>query len=175
MINQPKSCCFTGYRPQKFPFPLSRSDNDYLEFENRLTDAIFSLPELGCLTFYTGMEMGFDLIAAETVLLYRQAKKNSGVKLIGVIPFKKQSLSYTADWRRRYNRVAAFADELIVLSDNYTQGCYQKRNKYMVDRSDIVITWYSGEPGGTRSTLRYAASKDKRTVNLFEDFSHSYL
>lgn len=175
MINQPLSCCFTGYRPQKFPFPLSNNDERYLEFENRLTDAVFALPESGCLTFYTGMAMGFDIIAAETVLLYKKAVKTAGVKLIGVVPFKKQSVSYTAPWRMRYNRVAALADEIIVLSDSYTPGCYQKRNKYMVDRSDIVVTWYNGESGGTRNTLRYAASMDKRTVNLFEEGSHSYI
>lgn len=170
----PQSCCFTGYRPQKFPFPLERGIPDYVTFENKLTDAVFSLPQEGCRTFYTGMAMGFDLIAAETVLLFRKLRPDAGVRLIGVVPFRQQSLSFSAPWRERYNRVAALADEVVILGERYSPGCYQRRNEYMVDRSDLVITWFDGAPGGTRSTLRYAERCGRRIVNLCEAGVHEY-
>lgn len=174
MNNQPESCCFTGYRPQKFPFPIDRANAEYLKFENKLTDAVFSVPSRHGVTFYTGMAMGFDLIAAETVLLYRRAK-GENIRLIGVIPFKGQSSSYPSEWRSRYNSVAAQTDELIFLEDVYSNGCYQRRNEYMVDRSDMVITWFDGAPGGTLNTIRYAKRRNKRIVNLYEEMSHEYV
>ena len=67
-----KSCCFTGYRPEKFPFNLERENADYTDFENSLIETVFSLTDEDCFTFYSGMAMGFDIIAAEAVLRYNQ-------------------------------------------------------------------------------------------------------
>lgn len=162
-----ESFCFTGYRPQKFPFPLDRSNAEYINLENKLKNTVFSLPADNGLTFYTGMAMGFDIIAAETVLLFRRSVK-ADIKLIGVIPFRAQPLRFKSEWRERYNAVAEEADELIFLENNYTPGCYQRRNEYMVNCSDAVITWFDGTPGGTLNTLRYAKRKNRQIINLCE-------
>lgn len=49
-----------------------------------------------------------------------------------------------------------------------------KRNKYMVDNSDYVIAVWSGKPGGTGNTVRYAIKSRKEvyyidpiTFNMF--------
>ena len=66
-------CCFTGYRPSKFPFKLSVNDEKYIKFENNLVEGILELINEGCRVFYTGMAMGFDIIAAETVILLKKS------------------------------------------------------------------------------------------------------
>ena len=73
MSEEYNSCCFTGYRPEKFPFDLNGSNPEYLEFENRLFEQVLILAKEGCRTFYCGMAMGFDIIAAETVLAVKNA------------------------------------------------------------------------------------------------------
>ena len=176
MTKKIKSCCFTGYRPAKFPFSFDRNCKDYIRFENKLIDAIFSLPAEECYTFYTGGAMGFDIIAAEIVLMLKEAPNlNSSIGLICAVPFIEQSASYDAEWKRRYDNILAKADEVVLISDKYYPGCYQKRNEFMVDNSDIVITWFDGKSGGTRNTLRYANKKGKRIVNLSEYGVHEYL
>lgn len=164
-----KSCCFTGYRPAKFPFLLEPSDKQYIEFENRLTQAIFSLSDEDCYTFYSGMAMGFDIIAAETVLLFRDANKNAAVSLICVFPFIEQAKSFPQKWKERYNSVIAEADKVILTSDNYFSGCYQKRNRFMVDNSDFIITWFDGCSGGTKNTIAYAAKKGRDIINIYDN------
>ena len=159
-----KSCCFTGYRPNKFPFELKRGGKGYTDFENSLTDIIFSLADGECSTFYSGMAMGFDIIAAETVLLLKKRKKS--VRLICVLPFYDQKNGFYEPWRGRYNYIAANADEVIILSESYYPGCYARRNSYMVDNSDYVVTWFDGKNGGTKNTLRYAAKKGRCIINL---------
>ena len=52
-MNKINACCFTGYRPSKMPFELNERNPDYIRFENKLIDAVFSLPDEGCLTFYS--------------------------------------------------------------------------------------------------------------------------
>ena len=161
-----KSCCFTGYRPSKFPFELTDDNGEFKKFENKLVDAIFSLPDEECFTFYCGMAMGFDIIAAETVLLLRETYKKAKISLVCVIPFIEQAASFSEEWKERYDGVLEQADEIILLSDKYYNGCYRKRNEFMVDNSDFVVTWFDGKSGGTRNTLAYANRNAKRIINL---------
>ncbi len=158
-------CCFTGYRPSKFPFSLDREDLEYKKFENNLYEEILMLVNQGCTTFYSGMAMGFDIIAAEAVLFLKNLYKDREFKLICVLPFAEQGESFSYIWKERFYNVLSCCDKKIILSDEYFQGCYQKRNEFMVDNSDYVLTWYDGKAGGTRNTLNYAIKKQRYIVN----------
>lgn len=164
-------CCFTGYRPDKFPFKLKKGDLRYENMENALVEVILKLAEQNCRIFYTGMAMGFDLIAAETVLALKNAF-NPPLKLIGVIPFAGQSNHFPELWREHFNKVLQGADETVTLSDTYFNGCFQTRNKYMVDNSDYVITWYDGQRGGTANTLKYAERTGRQVFNINRENSN---
>lgn len=166
MNSEFKKCCFTGYRPAKFPFLISKNDPQYIKMENNLTETLFTLAEDGCFTYYCGMAMGFDIIAAESVLLMKKAIKTASIKLICVVPFKTQSEGFNSLWKSRYDNIISNADEVVLLSDSYFSGCYSKRNKFMVDRSDYVLTWFDGKSGGTKNTIEYAKSKGKSVINL---------
>lgn len=163
-----KSCCFTGYRPEKFPFELDGRNTAYIEFENRLIDTVFTLTDEECFTFYSGMAMGFDIIAAETVLLLK--KRLTSVRLICALPFAGQGLGFPEPWRERHGRILSLADEVVTVSESYFGGCYAKRNVFMVDNSDYVVTWFDGRHGGTENTLKYAAKKRRNIINLNKDF-----
>ncbi|MBR6743250.1 MAG: DUF1273 family protein [Clostridia bacterium] len=162
------SCCFTGYRPEKFPFSLEEDSDKMNIFENKLYNVVFSLPVEGVFRFYCGMAEGFDIIAAEAVLTLREAIKTSSVELIAVIPFKAQAAGFSESWKARYDKIIEAADKVIVLSDKYFSGCYAKRNYYMVDNSNIVLTYFDGKAGGTRSTINYALKKGKKIINVAE-------
>lgn len=172
MKKEIKSCCFTGYRPAKMPFLENLEDSQYKRFENKLIDAIFSLPDEGCKTFYSGVAMGFDIIAAECVILLKKARPNDGIKLICAIPFEGQASKYPPAWLERYKAVLAEADEIVTICKQFSRECYQKRNVYMVDNSDIVITWFDGQSGGTKNTLNYAKKRNLTIVNLEPDGVH---
>ena len=43
-----------------------------------------------------------------------------------------------------------------------------QRNRYMVDRSSLLIAAYDGTAGGTRYTVEYARSRGLQIINLFE-------
>ena len=163
-----KKCCFTGYRPQKFPFDISKKNPEYIKMENALTDVIFSLPEDDCFTFYSGMAMGFDIIAAETVLLLRRAYEKASIKLICAVPFIDQPSAFDEEWKKRYNDVLSQADEVILISDKYYPGCYAKRNEFMVRYSDYVVTWFDGRSGGTKNTVKFAEKLGRKVINLYD-------
>lgn len=160
-------CCFTGYRPQKFPFKLKKTDSEYVKFEDALFEQILSLASENCRTFYCGMAMGFDIISAEMVLSVKKAFKEP-LKLICVLPFEGQGDSFTDEWKKRFYSILEKADEIEILNKNYHNGCYQARNKFMVDSSDYVITWYDGKSGGTRNTIDYALKKGRQVFNVYD-------
>lgn len=164
-----KVCCFTGYRPDKFPFKLERGNAEYTAFENRLIETVFSLPEEECFTFLSGMAMGFDIIAAEAVLLLKS--RNPSVKLICALPFADQGAGFPEPWRKRHEKILRCADEVFNVSEEYHSGCYYRRNTFMVDNSDYVVTWFDGKRGGTENTLKYAAKKCRHIINLNGDFT----
>ncbi len=159
-------CCFTGYRPAKFPFKLNYSDPCYVEFENDLMREILNLVDDGCDTFYTGMAMGFDIIAAEVVSLLKRGREDLNIKLVCVLPYENQGDAFGDFWKDKYFNVLSQADEKIIISENYHKGCYQIRNKYMVDNCDTVLTWYDGKAGGTRNTLNYALENNRKVINI---------
>lgn len=160
------SCCFTGYRPDKFSFKLGGNNLRNAEFENRLFSAISDLIDTGVTVFYTGMAMGFDIIAAETILDIAKLRDDSSIRLVPCVPFIEQSKNFSSNWKKRYDDVLSKADQTILLSDKYFKGCYMARNKFMVDNSDVVLTCFDGKPGGTKNTLDYAKEKGRKIINI---------
>ncbi len=147
--------CFTGHRC----YVPSPGD------EARLAAALVSAMDDGYRMFISGMAPGFDLAAAEAVLGLR----GSGARLVAAIPFRGQPRGYTADDRRRYDALLESADEVRVLAERYSHGCYYRRDEWMVDRSARVICWYDSTAGnsGTRYTVRRALKAGLEIVNIF--------
>lgn len=158
-----KNVSFTGYRPEKFPFPLIEGDADYDAFYNDLTFAIKSVIESGT-NFYCGGAMGFDIIAGEIVLKLKE--ENPTINLNMAVPFFEQASNFTPLWRERYKNLIKNAKKVIYLEKVYTNGCYHKRNRYLVDMADCLITYYNGKSGGTKYTINYATQKGLKVINI---------
>lgn len=141
-----KACAFTGHRLLKKDFSAAN-----------LLNAIEDVIKRGVTVFYNGMARGFDLLSAEAILMLK--KRYPQIKLISCVPHKGQEAWYTDEEKARYYSVLKKADEVITLSENYYQGCMQKRNQYMVDRADVIITYCKEEKGGTAGTLNYCKRK----------------
>ncbi len=162
-----KCCCFTGYRPDKFPFLIENGNSEYEKLKIKINDALISLIDDGYLTYYTGMAMGFDIIAAEAVLELK--KQYNNLRLICALPFPEQGKGFPVEWRERFNNIINNADEVISINDKYYKGCYSRRNNFMVNKCDYVITWFDGQKGGTENTLKFASKNHRSIINLNEE------
>lgn len=139
--------CFTGHRPEK----LNRSEQ---EIKKDLETEILRAVSDGFDVFITGMARGVDVWAAETVLKL----KNNGydIKLICACPYPKFGENRTKDESKEYNSITERADFIHFVSDGYTPNVFQKRNRWMVDRTARVIAVFNGSDGGTKNTVEYA-------------------
>lgn len=144
-----RTACFTGHRT--IPFLQRR------KIEKRTEEALIEAIKQGYRFFGTGGALGFDTLAAQTVL--RLKKTYPQIKLILVLP----CLSQTRGWRpediAEYERIKAAADKVVYTSQEYTRDCMFKRNRHLVDNSSLCIAYLTENTGGTAYTVDYARSK----------------
>ena len=138
---QIKTCVFTGHR--ELPSDFSKK---------ALKNEITKLVQAGVDTFLCGMAIGFDLLAAESVLSVR--KKYPTVKLVACIPCIGQEKYFSKADQKRYVDAVRKADEKVILSDSYYKGCMQVRDKYMAERGDVMLAYCTKKEGGAAYTVR---------------------
>ena len=155
---------FTGYRPEKLPFRERENDVAYLRFRKSLYRIIARLAELGYTEFISGVAMGFDTWVAEDVL--RLKAENREVRLECAIPFPEQADKWRHADRVRRERILDAADEVVTVCEEYAKNSFFRRNRYMVDRSDVVVCCFDGKTGGTAYTVEYARRQGKIIIQI---------
>lgn len=151
-----KTCCFTGHR--KLPFWGRR------KVAAKLEKTIINLIDRGIRFFGAGGALGFDTLAAQTVL--RLKKKYPDIKLILVLPCLTQARGWPTEDVEEYERIKAQADKVIYTAQEYTKGCMHKRNRHLVDHSSVCVCYLTKDNGGTAYTVDYAEKRGLEIINL---------
>ena len=151
-----KTCCFTGHRDLPF---LKRK-----LIARKLEQTVTGLIQSGVQYFGAGGALGFDTLAAQTVLKLK--KEYPHIKLILVLP----CLSQTQGWREGdiqiYETIKAAADKVVYTSQQYTRDCMHKRNRHLVDHSGVCVCYLTQDKGGTAYTVNYAKKQGLEVINL---------
>ena len=153
-----KTCCFTGHR---------QISAEYLPaISEKLRDTLIFYIEQGYQYFGAGGALGFDTLAAQTVLHLKQ--RYPCIKLILVLPCKDQAARWRASDVKEYERIKSHADKIVYTADRYYNGCMQKRNRHLVDGSSLCVCYLAKQEGGTAYTVQYAREKGLQVVNIAE-------
>ena len=151
-----RSCAFTGHRilPSKIK-------------AKNVQAAIEELIKSGVETFYNGLAMGWDLLTAECIV--KLQKKYPSVRLVGCVPFYGQERTFPARDQIRYAKVLKACNEVVTFGEHYYEGCYFKRNDYMVEHADVLFAYCLTKTGGAAYTVRkFAKSKGEENILFFE-------
>jgi predicted Rossmann fold nucleotide-binding protein DprA/Smf involved in DNA uptake len=143
----------TGHRPEKIG-PTYRFD--WLRLF--ATEEIARLPAEGLIS---GLARGWDTAVAIAAL-------DLGIPLIAIIPFEGQEDRWPQRDREIYRAIRARAAEVVVFSPYQRTEAYAQRDFAMVDRGSAVLALYSGGPGGTRTTVTYAETRNRPVINLWD-------
>jgi uncharacterized phage-like protein YoqJ len=152
----------TGHRPDKL--------GGYSE-EARFTLDSFAAEMLRKLSpdkAVTGMALGWDTAIATSCL-------NLGIPYIAAIPFEGQECRWKIEDKEVYHHLLDYADKVVNVSqmsgDKMSplelKKCYQPRNVWMVNHSDVLLALWNGGSGGTANCVRYAKGK-RLTINAWE-------
>ena len=156
-----KYCCCTGHRPDKFPFEYGVDKIKHEAYLKELEEKIkLAINNYGITNFISGMALGADLDFAEIVLKLRDKYP---ITLECAIPDVNQTLKWNDKDKQRYTSLLERADEKHYISGRNAADAMLTRNRYMVDKSDLVIAIFNGnERGGTLYTINYAKKNNKR-------------
>lgn len=146
-----KACCGFGHRQV---------------FENiseSLYNAVLEAAAQGCVKFYTGAMGQFDSLFSSSV---RKAKRSyPNIKLICVKPYMTKEINESGDY------LYSLYDDIIIpteLADIHPKSAIPKRNRLLVDWSDVVIGYIKRQYGGAYTALKYAHSQKKEIIMIRE-------
>lgn len=144
-----RTVCFTGHRKML---------SDKSDLHNKLMTELNLCYRKGFRYFITGGAKGFDTFAAQRVIEFK--KTHEDVLLIIAVPFKDQAAKFNEKDKKLYDEILEKADFYIVLSEEFFDGCYLRRNDYMIGHSSHIIAYWDGKRiGGTSYTCRKALAK----------------
>lgn len=159
-----KTCCFTGHRPEKLPWRDNERDPRCLDLKFRLARAVEDAYRRGKRHFMCGMALGADFYFCDAVLALRE--RRGDVTLEACIPCEEQPNRWREGDRQRYFDLIAQCDMETMIQKHYDKGCMLRRNRYMVDRSSMLLAAFDGMLGGTMYTIQYAMKRKLKVVLL---------
>ncbi len=151
------ACAFSGHRT--IPY------GELNTLRGLIDRAIAYAYQMGCRTFYNGGAIGFDIEAAERVLLFRES--HDDLRLVLLLPCKNQDEKWNSAQKKRYHSVLSSADEVQYISDSYTPDCMRERNAALVKNADMLIAYLSHYHSGAAQTVNMAKRKGIPTYNLY--------
>ena len=145
----------TGHRPDKLGGYAHCETHEIIQ--KRLAYALYELrPD----KVISGMALGIDQWAAEIAI-------GLGIPVIAAIPFIEQASAWPASSQAVYNDLLAKCSEIVyVNAPGYAGWKMQTRNKWMVDRADVILAVWDGTSGGTANCIDYATKQKKPIVNV---------
>lgn len=98
--------------------------------------------------------------------MLRVRETHPDVSLALVLPCRDQAAKWPAAAVDTYESIKSRASEIIYTAETTSRGHILKRNRYMVDESDYVLTHLSKTSGRTAQTIRYAEKTDHIVINV---------
>ena len=156
MFDKNFTCCFTGHR---------EIEKQHIENLPRVLEAVLrGLISNGYFIFVAGGALGFDTIAAETVLSLKEEFPQLMLKIVA--PCADQSETWSESDKRKYERIREAADDYICMSATYNRDCMKRRNLEMVKMSAVCIAYCMRERTGSSQTVAFANQEGLDVIDL---------
>lgn len=152
------SCAIIGHRL----LPRNKTD----EIIQNLAGRILQLARLGITRFLTGGGIGFETLAAKTVLKCRE--ENPDISLSLVLPGRDQAAKWPQDMVQVYENIKSQSDEIIYTSERVGYGSLLRRNHYMLDEADYLLCYATKATGRTVDMMHYAQRTNHTVINIAE-------
>lgn len=158
------SSFFTGHR---------KMEGNKTAVLTALKNNISYLYSIGVREFHAGGALGFDTVAAVTIIDLKRFHPD--MKLVLNLPYHNQAEKWAESDVAKYEYIKKNADIIVYSFDGIIDNKADarkylfKRNRDMVDCCAYGIAYFSGEEkSGTGYTLRYAKEKNCEIINIYE-------
>lgn len=159
-MDREHTCFFTGHRN----LPTVRIEQIRKIIEIKAKNLI---EDKGVEHFIAGGALGFDTIAAETIIKVKE--EHPHIKLHLYLPCFDQSRRWKYEDKYKWHMMMSKVDDYIYVTEStYTADCMKKRNQKMADDSDYGLAYCVLDKSGTGSTIRYAEQRGVIIDNIAE-------
>lgn len=110
----------------------------------------------GAETFYLGGYGAFDRLAAS--VLAEQKKRYPHIELVLILPYLNRRKDISPCDSSLYPPLESVPKKFAIV----------QRNRWMVEQSDVVVSYVLHSWGGAATTLEYAKQKKKRIISFQE-------
>lgn len=148
----------TGHRPNKL--------NNEWSGKGPLSDTLYQmfreiLGSNGCTKAISGMALGVDMLFAEAAL-------SLSIPLIAAVPFKGQESVWSEGQKQRYYSILKhpLTTVFTVCDGGYASWKMQKRNEWMVNNCNMLVSVFDGTPGGTANCVEFAKMRRIKKLNI---------
>ena len=142
-------CCGFGHR------------NIFENISSQIDYAVVCAIEKGCNIFYTGAMGDFDKLFSSAVR--KEKLTYPYIKLICVKPYM------TADINKNKDYYEALYDDVIVpeeINGIHYKSAIKARNQWMVENSDIIISYVVRDYGGSYTANCYAEKHGREIIDI---------
>lgn len=149
------TCTFSGHREVYHSGLKARLDAEIERLLRIDSEFLFLVGGMG----------QFDDMGADAVRSAKRRHPEKQITLALVLPYMSNRLNTDKEYYR------LCFDQIIIpkeLDAVYYKAAIQCRNRWMVDRADIVIAYLYRDFGGALRTVRYAQKKGKLVINIVE-------
>lgn len=156
------SACFTGHRV---------ISGDKALLANKLYSVIEQyIIEYGLTDFYSGGAVGWDELAARTILKLHEVYPQIRLHLILPCSKEEQTAAWTKEQKAAFFRILVLADTVEYTSEHYYDGCMKVRNARLVELADCCFSFWNSRRvrSGTAQTVRMAQKKKIMIVNFYQ-------
>ena len=144
--------CFFGHRQLEHP---AEAERVLEETVRRL------LREHDYVEFLVGRDGDFDILASAVVKRCQKEFRGDNSALTWLLPYP------TADFRDNQASYEKYYDGIEIFQSNgHYKGAFQRRNRAMIDRSDLIVCCIEHEYGGAYQSVRYAKRIGKKVENV---------
>jgi len=116
----------------------------------------------GYTRFYNGFDRGLDLTYAAIVLMLRA--NHPDIRLVSVLAHEEQAARWSFSDHDLCYALLEQCDEEVMLQARYSHGCYLRRDRYMAERSSLVLSVYAAQPSDIMRSLNYARETGARVL-----------
>ena len=150
-------CTFAGHSLVCAPYIEQRLENEIEAF----------LSDIDKASFYVGGRGEFDSMAAAAVRAAKAHHKDKKIQLYLIEPYFHAGLNRDKEYNEKMYDGIIIPQELIGV---HPKAAIQKRNRWMCDQADCLISYVQRDFGGAYQTLKYAKQKgDIRIINLADN------
>lgn len=111
----------------------------------------------------SGLAAGWDTAVAEAAII-------EDIPLVSALAYRGQADEWPEKAKQKHGQLIEKSIYVYVYSDKKEHGCYTRRDRWVLDRGDIVLALWSGVDGGTARAISHANKLNRPIVNLWSSW-----